>query len=139
MTALVTQFARFAAVGGLATLVHVAVGLSLVEGVGLAPLPANLAAFSAAVLVSYLGNRRWTFGLRDPGLDRLPRFLLVALLGLVLNQALVFLLVERLAWAYGAALAVVVLLVPLLSFMANRRWVFAARPVPEGPGFTKGL
>ena len=126
MIALFLQFVRFGAVGLLATLVHVGVGLSLAGGLGLAPLAANFSAFSVAVLVSYLGNRGWTFGQDGSGrLVQLPKFLLVALLGLALNQVLVFMLVERLAWTYGAALAVVVLVVPLVSFAANRWWVFA--------------
>ena len=126
MIGLFFQFARFGAVGLLATLVHVAVGLGLAGAFGIAPLAANFAAFSVAVLVSYLGNRGWTFGLDGSGrLDQLPKFLVTAVLGLALNQALVFVLVERLGWSYGAALAVVVAVVPLVSFAANRWWVFA--------------
>ena len=128
MSALPAQFARFAVVGGLATLVHLAVGLGLAEGLGVAPWPANLAAFSTAVFVSYFGNQHWTFGSRNRGLGRLPHFLAIALLGLALNQALVYALVDRLGWRYPAALAVVVTVVPLLSFVLNRTWVFAARP-----------
>jgi putative flippase GtrA len=50
------QVTRFAVVGGLATLAHVATAVILVEGPGLQPLWANFLAFCAAVLVSYLGN-----------------------------------------------------------------------------------
>jgi putative flippase GtrA len=133
MSALPAQFARFAVVGGLATLVHVTIGLSLAEGLGVAPWPANLVAFSTAVLVSYFGNQHWTFGARSRGLERLPRFLAIALMGLALNQALVYGLVDLLGWRYPAALAVVVTVVPLLSFTLNRTWVFAARPAAGGP------
>jgi putative flippase GtrA len=49
----------------------------------------------------------------------------IALSGLVLNQAIVYLMAERLGWDYRLALAVVVLVVPALSFIANRGWVFS--------------
>ncbi len=124
--ALPVQLLRFAVVGGGATATHVALGLGLAEGLGLAPFWANLAAFSAAVLVSYFGNLTWTFRMGPAGLGRLPRFLLLALAGLAANQLIVFALVDLAGWPYRAALAVVVLAVPALSFLGSRFWVFNA-------------
>lgn len=121
---LIGQAYRFAAVGVLATLVHAAIGLALAEGAGLPVFWANFAAFGAAVLVSYFGNLAWTLGLGDEGFARLPRFLVIAAVGLLFNQVIVFTAVDLLDWSYRLALAVVVLVVPLLTFIMNRRWVF---------------
>ncbi len=123
---LIGQAFRFAAVGVLATLSHAAIGLALAEGMGLPALWANFPAFGAAVLVSYFGNLAWTFGLGDEGLARLPRFLVIAVAGLFFNQLIVFAAVDLLGWSYRLALVVVVLVVPLLTFIMSRRWVFAA-------------
>lgn len=130
--ALLSQMARFAAVGGAATATHVALGLGLAEGLGLAPFWANLSAFAAAVLVSYFGNLIWTFRMGSAGLARLPRFLLLALAGLAANQLIVFALVDLAVWPYRAALGIVVLVVPALSYLGSRLWVFdEARGVKE--------
>ncbi|MDH3473017.1 MAG: GtrA family protein [Rhodospirillales bacterium] len=120
-----SQAARFAVVGGTATLSHLAVAVVLVEGPGLAPVLANFLAFCAAVLVSYLGNHSWTFGARGEHLLHFPRFAAIAVTGLALNQAIVYTMVEVVGADYRLALVVVVLVVPALSFALNRGWVFS--------------
>jgi putative flippase GtrA len=119
------QAARFAVVGGIATVSHFAVAVVLVEGPGLAPVLANFIAFCAAVLVSYLGNHSWTFGATGEHLFHLPRFAAIAVTGLALNQAIVYTMVEGAGADYRLALVVVVLVVPALSFTLNRGWAFS--------------
>ena len=118
------QAARFAAVGGAATATHLCVGLLLAENLGLAPFWANLCAFAAAVLVSYSGNLFWTFGMASEGLGRLPRFAALALCGLAVNQAIVFAAVTMAGWNYRVALAIVLLVFPILTYLGSRQWVF---------------
>jgi len=120
------QAARFAAVGGAATATHLCIGLLLAETVGLAPFWANLWAFAAAVLVSYFGNLVWTFDMASEGLGRLPRFAALALCGLAANQAIVFIAVNLAGWNYRVALAIVLLVVPALTYLGSRQWVFRA-------------
>ena len=120
------QAARFAVVGGTATSTHLCVGLLLAETVGLEPLWANLWAFAAAVLVSYFGNLVWTFGMASEGLGRLPRFAALALCGLASNQAIVFIAVSLAGWNYRVALAIILLVVPVLTYLGSRQWVFRA-------------
>ncbi len=120
------QAARFAVVGGTATATHLCVGLLLAETVGLEPLWANLWAFAAAVLVSYFGNLVWTFGMASEGLGRLPRFVALALCGLAANQAIVFIAVSLAGWNYRVALAIILLVVPVLTYLGSRQWVFRA-------------
>ena len=122
------QVARFAVVGGAATATHLCVGLLLAEGLAMAPFWANFAAFSAAVLVSYFGNLVWTFAMAAAGFGRLPHFLVVALCGLAANQAIVFAAVNIAGWSYRLALAIVLLVVPALTYLASRQWVFRAPP-----------
>lgn len=120
------QAARFAAVGGAATATHLCVGLLLAENLHLAPFWANLCAFATAVLVSYFGNLIWTFGMASEGLGPLPRFVTLALCGLAANQAIVFAAVNLAGWSYRVALAIVLLVVPVLTYLASRQWVFRA-------------
>lgn len=139
MTALLAQGVRFAAVGGLATALHLAVAMALVELGGLGILTANLMAFGAAVLTSYLGNHRWTFGARGGHNRHLPGFAAIAVAGLAVNQAIVFGTVSGLDLDYRLALGVAVLVVPALSFLGNRFWSFAPRrfAAPEAPALPR--
>lgn len=118
------QGGTFAVVGGVATLVHVALALAVREGLGLSPLSANLAGYCAAVGVSYLGNARLTFRRPTRNRAQFGRFLAVSLAALALNQTLVYLLVEKAGWPFWLALGPVVVIVPALSFVLSKLWAF---------------
>jgi putative flippase GtrA len=115
---------RFAVSGGLATVTHVAVFVVLVEGLGLRPVLAATPAFVFALLVSYGANYHWTFAASGPHRLMLPRFVMVALIGLSLNLLITYSVVDVAGYWYGYALLLVVLIVPLLTFTLSRVWVF---------------
>ncbi len=52
----------------------------------------------------------------------------MSLSGLAANQAIVFATVNMAGWSYRVALAIVLLIVPALTYLANRQWVFRAPP-----------
>ncbi|MBX9906089.1 MAG: GtrA family protein [Burkholderiales bacterium] len=119
-------FLLYATVGGAATAAHYLVLAVMVE---LAAVAAGTAAAIGALCgaaVAYLGNRRFAFAGSDtPHLQAIPRFALVAAVGVGLSAAVVgagtaFTRVHYLAWqvlATGLAL--------LLTYALNRRWTFA--------------
>ena len=115
---------RFGTTGVLATLTHVAVFVALVEWLNLRPLYAAAPAFLAAVGVSYGLNYRWTFRADGPHQVMLPRFVLVALAGLGINLLITWLVVDVGKYWYGFALMLVVTLVPLMTYLLSRFWVF---------------
>jgi putative flippase GtrA len=119
------QGALFAMVGVCATAVHVIVALATREGLGLGPMQANLVAYACAVGVSYVGNARFTFLRPTLHAPQFVRFVVVSLAGLAANQAITWLLVNRLGWPFWLGLAVVVVVVPAISFLAARAWAFA--------------
>lgn len=115
---------RFTTVGLVATTTHAWMVLFLVEGRDVAPLPANFFAFLLAVLVSFLGHYHWTFTASTPYTTAFPRFFASALLGLGLNQTIMFCMISLLTINYRLGLAVVVILVPGVNFLVNRFWTF---------------
>lgn len=125
------QVGRFGIIGVGATLTHVVIVLALVEGRIMGPFAANVVAFSAALFVTYVGNHKWTFALTGAHRRHFPRFIVIALLGLSLNQGVVYLIVEALGWDYRIALALVATVVPAITFLLNRGWAFSHGP--EGP------
>ena len=129
------QLFRFLIIGIAATMTHIAVALTLHEKVGLTAMISNFLAFTTAVLVSYLGNHRWTFSRQGRHDHYLPRFILVALIGLTLNQLIVHGLVNLGHWSYRVALVIVVFAVPPITFVLNRLWVFEV--AVEKPGLDR--
>ena len=125
----------FALIGLAATAVHVAVAFAVRDAIDATALQANFAGYCAAVGVSYFGNARWTFRRDAWRAAQFVRFLVLSLSGLIANQAITYVLVERLGWPFWSGLVVVVIVVPILSFLAARLWAFRepSRTGPRGP------
>jgi putative flippase GtrA len=121
------QFIRFASVGTVATGVHVVLFAVLIELLQISALVANLAAFGAALLASFVGHCRWTFRLRNRRWPALGRFTVIAVLGLGLNSAIAYGIGDRLGWHYAYALAAMVTVTPVALFLLSRCWAFAER------------
>jgi putative flippase GtrA len=116
------QYGRFAAVGLGATLLHVLVYAGAVELLGTAPLLANALGFAAAINVSFLGHRGWTFRGAAPG--SFGRFWAVALLGLALNTTFVHSVTGTLGLGYGWAIPLIAGVTPVITFALSKCWAF---------------
>ena len=122
---LATSVFWFGVFGVLTTAIHVAVFTALVEILRVPPVLAAAPSFAVAVLVSYFCNRRWTFRSQGGHDTCLPRFMLVALGGLLANVAITYLVVNLLGLRYGVALGIVITVIPVFTYVVNRRWTFA--------------
>lgn len=126
----IRELLAFGGVGGIATLVHVAVFSLLLETTAISPLQANLLAFSVAFLFSFSGHYHLTFGhvtsVNPQPRRALLRFLVVALIGLALNSAVVELITGLLHLHYFYAVALMVTAVPACLFLLSKYWAFAA-------------
>ena len=121
------QFFWYLVAGSIATAVHFAVLIALVELMGLGAAPATALGTLCGAAVSYGLNRRLTFGeSMARHVQALPRFMSIALLGTFLNATLVWLGVHTLGWHYLAAQALATLLVMGLTFRLNRLWTFSS-------------
>lgn len=124
MRGLLRQLGRFFTVGMVATGVHVAAALYLNGPGGLSPLSANIGAFCVAFAFSYAGNYVYTFEAMADHRQSVPRFLIVSLVGLALNQSIVWLCVEKLGWAFWQSMLPVAVMVPALGYVMSRMWAF---------------
>lgn len=108
----------------MASVAHVVVALTLIEIARVPVLTANGLAFLVAVVVSYVGNHSWTFRREGRHERHLPRFLTIALIGLALNQGIVFGLVTIAGLSYLVGILAVIAIVPVISFVLSRSWAF---------------
>lgn len=130
--ALLRQFGSFAAIGALNAGIHLALVAGLVELAAWTPVPANVLAFVVANLFSYWANSRWTFR-SARSLHRYARFITVSLAGLALTLA-ISALGQALHWHYLASVALLVGVLPTVSFGANRWWTWREAASPGQPG-----
>lgn len=124
MLRVIGQFSRFAAVGSIATALHIVVALFFNGTLALHPLFANGFGFFTAFLWSLAANWTWTFE-RNGKLSRVaPRFLMISLTCFFAGEAIVLVLTSVLQWPMWAALIPVVALVPPVNFWMSRSHAF---------------
>ena len=114
--------ARFALVGIAVTALHVVVAAGLIELRGVRPGTANGVAFVIANLVSYAANTHWTFQSRI-GMGTWRRYIAVSIAAWLLTVTIAW-GVERIEWHYLFGIAIVVTVVPILSFLAHRLFTY---------------
>jgi len=116
----------FVLVGALAALTHLTVVYLLVEFAAMPPAQANVVAFMVAFVVSFLGQRRYTFGCGAPWRRSMARWGMVSLAAFALNQLLFTQALQHLpGQPYLLLLTVVTLMVAALSFLLAKLWAFA--------------
>jgi putative flippase GtrA len=117
--------ATFLLVGALAAALHWLVAVMLVERAGVAPMLANVGGWLVALALSFVGQWRWTFGdRRAPSSRSALRFFGLSAAGLALNAATYALLLHNTPLRYDIALALVLLTVTVITYLATQRWVF---------------
>lgn len=130
----IRQFLFFGLVGASSTAVHYIVALAFAQTMPLAW--ANPLGFVTAFLVSYLGHTYLTFGLEKAQRShrqRLPRFALVAFGSFCLTQMIVIALSHYTVLPNWLILAIALAIVPVLTFLAAKFWVFNTSTASEGP------
>lgn len=115
------EIVRYGITGVVATLAHLGIGLGLHYRFDVDAIAANFFAFGGALFVSYLGNSRFVFP-ESGGSGAFVRFSTVAVLGLGLNQAIVFVGVGLWERPYWQALVVLVSVVPAMMFLLVKFW-----------------
>lgn len=123
---------RFGMVGVVNTLLDLLLFSLLVQGAGLAVVPANIVSYGTGILNSFLMNRAWTFKDRSQGSALLRSFLLfigVNLLGLAFSTLLVAVFSTMMDEILAKVLSV-----PLVfgwNFLTSRHLVFVNAPAAK--------
>ena len=121
---LLPQFLSFALIGLVGTAAHFLVLYTLVAQFELGPVLASSVGAVTGALVNYGLNYRLTFRSRKRHRDALPKFLVVAAGGWLLNGLLMAILLSRLDIHYLLVQVIVTSLVLVWNFLANRLWTF---------------
>ncbi|MDR0483202.1 MAG: GtrA family protein [Cellulomonadaceae bacterium] len=125
----VGELLRFGAVGGVAFVVNFGV-FNLARALGLSPLWANVVAVVVATLVSWLGNRFWTFSERKTQAPRreVIGFFVVNIVGLLIENAMLGITHYGLGftalWMDNLSKFVGTGIGTIFRYVAYRRWVF---------------
>ncbi|MDR3462634.1 MAG: GtrA family protein [Beijerinckiaceae bacterium] len=121
---MIKQLSSFVGVGVIATAIHYALLVALVELGGVSPVPSALCGFTVGGVVSYGLNRRHTFESARPHDEAAWRFAVVASVAFVLTYLFMRLFNEVTHLPYLLAQVATTLIVMVWTFGANRLWTF---------------
>lgn len=116
------RFVRFSVVGAIATLIQFVLLYLFVELNWLDKIPASALSFVISAGCNYLMNYHMTFASRESHLQTLPKFIGVAVLGLLLNVSLFSLFI--LAAHYLVAQAFATLITLCANFILHKYWIY---------------
>ena len=117
------QLVRYAIVG----LASNAIGYGLyilLTAVGLGPKLAMSLLYGIGVLQTFLFNKRWTFGHQGAHGPVFVRYCIVYSLGYVVNLLTLIVLVDQAGLPHQWVQGVMILVVAVMLFTAQRYWVF---------------
>lgn len=117
----------FVSVGALAALVHYLVALSAFYiDKNFSASTSNWIGFFFAFPVSYFGHRYWTFKASQVAhVSAFFKFFIVALIGFLGNQGLLWLLLHYTTCPFWLSLALVMVIVAVSTYVLSKSWVFA--------------
>lgn len=121
---LIGKLLRFAVVGSVVTGGYAIVAYSGIHWAGLNPQLANLIGCLAAIAVSYIGQKYFTFRSQQGHQFELPRFLLVCTLAVVASSASVATAIA-IGLDYRIGIVIAAVAIPLCNFVVLNLWVFA--------------
>ena len=117
---------RYGIVGVLAVIIHTSMALVALKFLHLTPFFAHLVGFCFGLVTAYVGHYFYSFDDDAKHSKRFPKFVITSLIGLTLHQGGVYILVHFMHLDYKTqALPLLMLSVPVVTFLINRFWVFS--------------
>lgn len=123
---MIAELVRFGMVGVAAMATHWC-AVALLVPLGIAPLLANAIGFCIAFNVSFFGHHHWTFASSDDQKNTFKRFIGVAFLGFITNEAMYALLLKLTHLDYRIALLIVLIAVAGMTYLLSRFWAFRSQ------------
>ena len=117
------QLFVFGIIGVLATITHYVVAITINETIHLNIYMANLLGYSVAVFVSFIGHGKLTF---QVALNHMVfiKFVVVSISAFLSSEMLLALMEQYLRLPHRISMLVVVAVIPVLSFIFNKFWVY---------------
>ncbi len=125
MARLLRKLGWFSVVGIFAALLYGTAVFVCVEWLGLNPLAAHGIGLALAALCSYIGHYSFTFQAKGRHKIYVPRFIVQAIVSVVLSTA-AMMLVTRIQLSYLFAVMATMVLIPGVNFLLMQFWVFKA-------------
>lgn len=122
---LLTQFLTFTGIGAIGTLGHYTVLIGLVQRAEVDPVYASTLGFMVGAVVNYFLNYRFTFRSTKRHSDTILKFMVVAVVGMLINAAIMTVGVQVMNFNYLIIQIISTGIVLLSNFALNKVWTFS--------------
>ncbi|MBT4516531.1 MAG: GtrA family protein [Candidatus Komeilibacteria bacterium] len=117
-------FGKYATAGFIAAVIDFSILFVLTDFVGLHYLVSASISFMFAATVNYWINRHWTFKSSGKRRKQLPVFFTIAILGLILNNNIIYMSVEQFKLHYLLGKLLAAAIVTFWNFFGNKYLTF---------------
>jgi putative flippase GtrA len=134
------RFFRAVSVGIVSLVVYSSLYTALAEATRMPAVPTSIVAYIAAMVVSFVGHKYFTFGATGNVRSQIIKFVALHCICLLATASITDVVVDKLGWPYGVGILLVDIAVPLLSFLALKFVVFEGKSdaQTEGPAAPGG-
>jgi len=116
--------AKYATVGLISAVIDFGALFILTDLVGFHYLTSATISFALAATANYWFNRRWTFKSSGKRRKQLPVFFTIAILGLLINNNIIYISVEKLELHYLLGKLIAAAIVTSWNFFGNKYFTF---------------
>lgn len=118
---LLTQIFKFIIVGGIATVIDWVIYYICYHFIGIAPLLANIISFSISVVYNFWASIKYVFNTKGDNKRNFVIFIVLAVLGLGINELIIFLLHNQLSWNAMLVKIIATAIVMVFNFVTRKK------------------
>lgn len=123
----VTKFVKYGFVGVLGTLVHTTILTISVEILHISPILSTVLGFMGSLILSFKLNSMWTFKGDSRTKYSFLKYIIICLIGLLINVCIMTLIVKVLHSTYLIGQGISILVVPIFNFILSSYWAFSKK------------
>lgn len=122
---LLIQIFKFVIVGGIATIIDWLIYFILYKFIKLEPIIANIISFSVSVVYNYYASCKYVFKVnKEKSKTRqFTEFIIFSLIGLGINELLIFIFVNKLSWNAMLVKILATLIVMVFNFITRKKFL----------------
>ena len=118
---LLVQIFKFIIVGGIATIIDWIIYYICYHFIGIEPLIANIISFTISVIYNFWASIKYVFDVKGDNKKNFIIFIVFAVIGLGLNEIIIFLLHNKLLWNAMLVKIIATAIVMVFNFVTRKK------------------
>ena len=118
---LLVQIFKFVIVGGIATIIDWIIYFICYHFIGIEPLIANIISFTISVIYNFWASIKYVFDAKGDNKRNFIIFIVFAVIGLGLNEIVIFLLHNKLSWNAMLVKIIATAIVMVFNFLTRKK------------------